>query len=128
MILSTVIGVYLATSEKLRSAVDFHYLTTLEKKYYTPNALREELTGNNKLIDQYLYKRFNKDDQGNIVSYSSIGAIPGLNSFVWKTLQNTSDTRDLPVDTLQDANRYYLGLSGLIRKLSYSHGQYLSAG
>jgi len=122
IILSTVIGVYLATSEGLRSAVEFHSLTTLEKKYYTLNALRQEVDSNNEMLKQYVGQLLNKDENGTVVSHNGVGEMPDLNWFVWKTMENSSETLDLPVDILRDANRYYLNLSDLMDKLNTSGG------
>ena len=37
-------------------------------------------------------------------------------------MENSSETLDLPVDILRDANRYYLNLSDLMDKLNTSGG------
>ncbi len=122
IIVSTVIGVYLATSEGLKSAVEFHSLTTLEKKYYTLNALRQEIESNNTLVAQFLEQLINKDENGNPVSHNGHGEMPDLNWFVWKTMENSSESLDLPVDILRDSNRYYLQLTELGEKLQRSNG------
>ena len=123
VVASTIVGVYLATSEGLKSAIDFHSLTTLEKKYYTLNALRQELTSNNDLIKQYTERLLNKDENGEVVSHNGIGTMPDLNWFVWTTMTNSSETLDLPVDILSDANRYYLNLAKTMDTLQRSHGR-----
>ncbi len=122
IIASTVIGVYLATSEGLKSAVQFHSLTSLEKKYYTLNALNQEISSNNDLMLGYLSGWINKDENGSPVSYNGSASIPDLNWFVWKTMQSSSETLELPVDILRDANRYYLELTELISLLGNSRG------
>lgn len=123
IILSTVIGVYLATTEGLKSAVEFHSLTTLEKKYYTLNALHQEITTNNDVILAYIGELLNKDKSGEATTHNGVGEIPSLNWFVWQTMTNSSETLDLPVDILRDSNRYYLALTELLRKLENSGGQ-----
>ncbi|AJQ97105.1 hypothetical protein [Gynuella sunshinyii] len=122
VVVSTIIGVYLATSEGLKSAVEFHSITSMEKKYYTLNALHQELTSNNDLMRQYVERFLNKDDKGQAVSHNGVGVLPELNLFVWDTMSNSSDTLDLPVDILRDANRYYLQLADITDSLKHSSG------
>lgn len=122
IILSTIVGVYLATSEGLKSAVEFHNLTTLEKKYYSLNALHQEIASNNDLIVQYTGRLLNKDEDGNATTHNGVGILPDLNWFVWTTMTNSSETLDLPVEILRDANRYYLELTDLMKQLRQSGG------
>jgi len=112
VVFSTVFGVYLASSEGLKSAIEFHVATTTEKKYYTLSALHSEVENNNTLIKEFCDKNLVKDDSGNVNSHRSL-RIPELNWFVWVTMIQSSDSLDLPVDILRDVNTYYTKLDSL---------------
>jgi hypothetical protein len=109
VVFSTIVGVYLASSEGLKSAVEFHYAITTEKKYYTLNALHAEVKNNNDLILEFGEKNLSKNEQGEIHAHRSM-RVPDLNWFVWTTMTQSSDSLDLPVDILRDVNIYYLSL------------------
>jgi hypothetical protein len=110
VVFSTIVGVYLASSEGLKSAIEFHYATTTEKKFYTLGALRSELESNNSLILELGEKNLGWNDEGEAQFHRSM-RVPDLNWFVWSTMTQSSESLDLPVDILRDVNIYYLALT-----------------
>jgi len=109
VIFSTILGVYLAASAGLKTAVEFHSVISDEKNFYTLSALKEEVSSNNQLVLDFAEQSFVFDDEGKITAHRS-GTLPTLNWFVWKTMTNATETLELPVDILKDTNRYYIDL------------------
>jgi len=122
IIFSTVLGVYLAASQGLKTAVDFHSAVSNEKNFYTLSALREEVQSNNELLLAFSEKNFVFDDDGVITAYRGI-ELPDLNWFVWVTMTNATETLELPVDILKDTNRYYLELTKEMEKFERLGGR-----
>jgi len=122
VVFSTIVGVYLASSEGLKSAIEFHYATTTEKKYYTLSALHSELENNNSLIVEFGEKNLRKNDEGRFDAHRSM-LVPDLNWFVWTTMTQSSESLDLPVDILRDVNIYYLALTKYASKYESSGGR-----
>lgn len=107
IILSTVLGVYLAASAGFKTAINFHSVVSNEKNFYTLSALREEVQSNNTLILDFAEKNFVFAEDGTIKSYKG-SRFPELSWFVWVTMTNATETLELPVDILKDTNRYYI--------------------
>lgn len=110
VVLSTILGVYLAASAGLKTAIDFHSIISDEKNFYTLSALKEEVRSNNQLVLAFSEKNFVFNDEGKITAHRS-GRLPTLNWFVWTTMTNATETLELPVDILKDTNRYYIDLT-----------------
>jgi hypothetical protein len=110
VVFSTVLGVYLAASQGLKTAVEFHAAVSNEKNFYTLSALREEVKSNNQLLLDFTQENFVFDDDGNVTSHRG-SDLPDLNWFVWVTMTNATESLELPVDILKDTNRYYLELN-----------------
>jgi len=110
VILSTILGVYLAASAGLKTAINFHSVISHEKNFYTLSALRSEVDSNNQLILDFIENQFVFNDNNEMVAHKSARA-PALNWFVWITMSNATETLELPVDILKDTNQYYLALT-----------------
>lgn len=113
VILSTIVGVYLAASEGLKSAVEFHAATNLERKYFTLNSLQLEIEKNNALIVDFSERNLVEDEKGNVRAHRSL-LVPELNWFVWNTLSQSQDSLELPFDILHNANQHVSSLKNLI--------------
>ncbi len=122
IIVSTVLGVYLAASEGLKSAVEFHAATNLEKKYFTLNSLRREVDSNSILIIEFSEKNLVKDKDGKFTAHRSYHP-PPLNWFVWTTMSKMSLSLELPVDILRDVDKYFNELTQLTKKYRTSGGR-----
>ncbi|MGH1486782.1 MAG: hypothetical protein ACRBCI_11220 [Cellvibrionaceae bacterium] len=121
VILSTVLGVYLAASAGLKTAVDFHSIVSQEKNFYTLSALKEEINYNNDLLLDFADKNFGFNDDGKAISYKG-RTLPQLNWFVWTTMANTTEALELPADILRDTNRYHLTLIKELKNFKESYG------
>jgi len=121
IVFSTIVGVYLASSEGLKSAIEFHVATTTEKKFYTLSALHSEVENNNRLIEEFSENNLVKNDSGDVSGHRS-QRIPELNWFVWTTMVQSSESLELPVDILRDVNVYYLELTRLSSSYRNSGG------
>ncbi len=122
VIVSTVIGVYLAASAGLKTAVDFHSITSDEQNFYSLSALREELHSNNELVLDFFEKRFHFNDKNEITSHTG-GRFPELDQFVWKTMLRTTDTFELPIDILKKTSIYYSHYAENVRAYNNSGGK-----
>ncbi|MGH1440809.1 MAG: hypothetical protein ACRBBR_11895 [Cellvibrionaceae bacterium] len=110
VIFSTILGVYLAASAGLKTALNFHSLISHEKNFYTLSALRSEVDNNNQLLIDFTQNQFVFNENNEMVAHKSARP-PALNWFVWLTMSNATETLELPVDILKDTNRYYLELT-----------------
>jgi len=110
VIFSTILGVYLAASAGLKTALNFHSLISHEKNFYTLSALRSEVDNNNQLLIDFTQNQFVFNENKEMVAHKSARP-PALNWFVWLTMSNATETLELPVDILKETNRYYLELT-----------------
>lgn len=120
VIASTIFGVYLASSEGLKSAVEFHAVTQLEEKYYALNSLREEVVKNNQLVVDFCDKSLVRNAEGDVTAYRA-SALLNINWFVWQLLQNTDRSLALPTDILLGVEDYVTQTNNLIEE--YKIGQ-----
>ncbi len=105
VIISTVFGVYLASTEGLKSAVQFHAITELEQKYFMLNSLRQEIERNNNLILEFCDNGLVRDETGEVTALRS--QIPlELNWFVWDLMLETERTLTIPTEVLFGVKDY----------------------
>ena len=121
VVLSTVFGVYLATSEGLKSAIEFHSITAMESRYYTLTALYHEVKDNNNLIKSYTTKNNVLNDEGKIRAIHGYTP-PKLNWFVWETMGNSNESLSVPVSLLRDAHLFHQAISDGLEDFEKSRG------
>lgn len=114
VIASTIFGVYLASSEGLKSAVEFHAITQLEEKYHILKSLRQEVATNNQLVLDFCDKSLVRDTAGHITAYRSHTALE-VHWFVWPLLQNTERSLALPTDILLKTEHYVTQINKLLK-------------
>ncbi len=99
---ATVLGVYLASMEGFKLAVQFDRLSTQKDSYYMQSSLYDELQ-DNVVTAEKLVERI---DQRN-------GSVKGFISeyefsyFVWDSLKGQDVTFQIPSDVLNDIRKYY---------------------
>ena len=121
VVFSTIFGVYLATSEGLKSAIEFHSVTKLERKYYTLSALYKEIKENNDLVKAFSKKNNVLDDAGEISAFHSY-LTPELNWFVWNMISDSQESLELPVELLRDASNYQIDIESNIKTYQKQRG------
>lgn len=122
VILSTILGVYLAASEGLKSAVEFHAATGLEKKYFMLSSLKRELENNKLLLLEFSEQNLVLDEEGNPTAHRSMIA-PKLNSFIWDTMSKSTETLELPFDVLFEVNNFYSQTNSALEQYADGRGR-----
>ncbi len=123
IILSTVLGVYLAAQAGYRTAVDFEIARSERDGYYMRRALLDELKDNLDTADSYSDFIVNKDGwrfEGNPDTYK-------FQSFVWDTMKQQSVTFQVPPKVLTAVRRYYDAAASMAQSLAKGQGTAISA-
>ncbi|MCE2595897.1 hypothetical protein K6Y31_13875 [Motilimonas cestriensis] len=114
MIVATIIGVFLASNEGFRQAMTFDDINTTEANYYLRRSMLLELEDNLVLVQhqvdilqQAQYKRYDpsRDDLA-------------LDHYVWKSMQYSANTMEVPSHLLAGVRRYYRQIERIWRKMA----------
>lgn len=105
VIVATIIGVFLASAEGLKSALTFHSATEFEKRYHILKSLREEFVMNNDKILEFCDKNFFLNEEGQM--RHNYQRIPERTFFVWDLMNRTQESLFLPSDILLGVSEYY---------------------
>ena len=103
IVVSTVLGVYLAAQAGYRVALEFEVARGQRESYFVRRALLDELKDNLDQADKYADYVMNKDGwrfKGNADAYK-------LQSYIWETMKQQTITFQLPPDVLTGVRRYY---------------------
>lgn len=103
IILSTVLGVYLAALAGYKTALEFEISRTHRESYFMRMALLDELKDNLDQAEKNADFIINKDGwrfKGNAQAYK-------MQSFVWETMKQQSTTFQIPSELLTAVRRYY---------------------
>jgi hypothetical protein len=123
IVLSTVLGVYLAAQAGYTTAIDFEQTRTDREGYYMRRALLDEVRDNLDQADQWSDFIINKDGwryQGNPDAYK-------LQSYVWETMKEQATTFQLAPAVLTGVRRYYDNASGYAMNLARGQGTAIDA-
>lgn len=111
ILLATVLGVYLASSQGFKQAMAYGNLQSARNNFYLRKSLRNEIADNITLVGEYI-KRL------------ETGGLPArkepfsLDLFVWESMKNSSCTMETPPELLSEARKFYRGVADLQRKVS----------
>lgn len=103
ILISTVLGVYLAAKAGLDTAIKFELVQSDRNSYYLQASLRDEFDDNTKRViamceaimdDRYALYLGQKDKQI-------------LDKYIWTTMQESDDTFQVPSKVLTGVRRYY---------------------
>jgi hypothetical protein len=123
IVMSTVLGVYLAAQAGYKTAVAFELGRTQREGYYMRRALLDELNDNLSQADEISKNmiesgwRFTNSDP----------ALFKLQSYVWETMKQQSTTFQIPSQILTGVRRYYDKSDGIARSLAVGQGTAVDA-
>lgn len=110
MIISTVLGVYLAARVGLQQAIMFDEISDLKYSYNLQTALADELTENIAVLRQYnggyLSRTLPQDEL--------VRANPGISHFVWDTMHHSPQSLETPGYFLNEIQRFYRAVQRII--------------
>lgn len=114
VLIGTVIAVYLAASAGLKSAVQFELIKSDRDSYYMRSALLDELNDNLEKAQQWgeEYKG------GNARKFIDKPKDFALDAYVWKTMQDSPATFEIPSEILTQIRRYYTDTEISLRKMT----------
>lgn len=102
MIISTIVGVYLAAQSGLEQALKFDTLNKMEDNYYLRMSLYDELE--DALNDLDAYAEFlTKNPSSQAIKEHK----PMLEKYIWHTMQYNPTTLETPSYILSDVRRFY---------------------
>lgn len=110
IILATVMGVYLASSQGFKQAMAYGNLQAARNNYYLRKSLRIEMNDNVALVREYMGRL-------------ETGGLPArkapfsLDTFVWESMKNSPSTMEIPPQMLQEARKFYRGVADLHQKV-----------
>lgn len=113
ILLATVLGVYLASSQGFRQAIAYGDVQSTRNNYYLRKSLQSEITDNIALVREYM-KRL------------ETGGLPArkepfsLDTFIWDSMKNSSATLETPPELLRESRQFYRGVAELQQKISDS--------
>lgn len=122
VMLGTIIGVYLAATLGFNKAIEYELVKSDKDSYYLRSAMREELKDNLDNIDVW-----SKDFlSGQARNYIGKAENYQLEDFVWKTMQDSPSTFEIPNKILTGVRRFYANtrnnLDKMTRKNYAAHG------
>ena len=123
IVLSTILGVYLAAQAGYSTAMDFEQARGDRDGYYMRRALLDELRDNLDRADQWSDFIVNKDGwryQGNPDAYK-------LQGYVWETMKQQATTFQLAPAVLTGVRRYYDNASAYAMNLARGQGTAIDA-
>ena len=102
MIVSTIVGVYLAAQSGLEQALKFDTLSKMEDNYYLRMSLYDELDDAVKEIETYA-KVLAKSPPKVVITEQR----PMLDKYVWQTMKYNPTTLEPPSEILSEVRRFY---------------------
>ena len=118
IVLSTVLGVYLAAQAGYRTALDFELARTERESYFMRRALLDELKDN--LVQADTISK-NMAENGWRVRNAD-PEIFKLQGYVWETMKQQSTTFQIPSEVLTGVRRYYDKSAGYTKQLAVGQG------
>lgn len=123
IILSTVLGVYLAAQAGYRTALDFELARTERESYFMRRAMLDELKDNLVHADE-ISKNMVENGWRFKASDPDIFKLQG---YVWETMKQQSTTFQIPSDVLTGVRRYYDKSNGYTKALAVGQGTAIEA-
>lgn len=113
ILLATVVGVYLASSQGFKQALAYGEIQADKNNYFLRKSLQSEIADNLSLVRDYM-KRL------------ETGGLPArqapfsLDTFVWENMKFSSATLETPPDLLRESRNFYRGVADLQQKIASS--------
>lgn len=111
ILLATIMGVYLASSQGFRQALAYGEVQSARNNFYLRKSLQGEIVDNLPLIREYLARL-------------QTGGLPArqapfsLDTFVWESMKNSSSTLETPPELLRESRKFYRGVAEIQRKIA----------
>ncbi|GAA0345301.1 hypothetical protein GCM10009092_07220 [Bowmanella denitrificans] len=103
MIVSTIVGVYLAAQSGLQQALTFDTYSKMEDNYYLRMSLYDELQDNVRDVEKYATEVLAKSPALQIIKDSR----PPMDLYVWETMRFHPSTLETPSEILTEVRRFY---------------------
>lgn len=103
VILSTIMGVYLAAHEGFKVAIDFEMVRSDIDGYYLRKSMRDELKDNIQNVKEFAH--YYRDPQHTY--REGDGHKPALSLYVWGAMLYNPETTEIPSHILTAVRRYY---------------------
>ncbi len=114
VLLGTVMGVFLAASAGLKSAVQFELIKSDRDSYYMRSALLDELADNMEKVTKW----GGEYQSGNARKFIGNTNDFNLDTYVWTTMQESPGTFEIPSKILTQVRRYYTNTEINLRKMT----------
>lgn len=111
ILLATVLGVYLASSQGFRQALAYGEIQSAKGNYYLRKSLQSEMADNLPLVRDYMKSL-------------ETGGLPArqapfqLDTFVWESLKASPATLETPPELLRESRKFYRGVADLQQKIA----------
>ena len=111
ILLATVMGVYLASSQGFRQALAYGDIQSAKSNYYLRKSLQSEIADNIPLVREYMKSL-------------ETGGLPArqapfqLDTFVWENLKVSPATLETPPELLRESRMFYRGVADLQQKIA----------
>ena len=110
ILLATVVGVYLASSQGFKQALAYGEIQSAKTNYYLRKSLRDEIADNIPLIQEYA--------TGVASGSSSARSQPiNLDTFVWDCLVSSPSTLETPPELLRESRKFYREVEDTRKKI-----------
>ncbi len=111
VLLATVIGVYLASSQGFKQALAYGEVQSAKTNYYLRKSLRNEIAENIPLIKEYAARIAGG-------SPSARSQPINMDTFVWDCLVNSSSTLETPSELLTGSRKFYRDVADIRKKVA----------
>lgn len=114
VLVGTVLGVYLAASAGLKSAVQFELIKSDRDSFYLQSSLRDEISDNLKTMTEWgtAYR------SGKAGQFRKKRDEYQLNLYVWETMRFQGGTFEVPSAVLSATRRYYQTANNTLDKMA----------
>jgi len=124
VLVSTVFAVYLAAAAGLQTAVEFELVQSERNSYYLQSSLLDEFKDNTdqalKISTDFLGKELDSNGKHVLFQYVGVQNERELDKFVWTSMQDSSDTFEVPRRILTGVRQYYKLADKAIYSVSHS--------
>ena len=111
ILLATVVGVYLASSQGFRQALAYGEIQADKGNYFLRKSLKGEIEDNIVLVREYMQRLDTGGIQARQASFR-------LDTFVWENMKFSSSTLETPPELLRESRQFYRGVADIQEKIA----------
>ncbi|CCO46418.1 conserved hypothetical protein [Vibrio nigripulchritudo SOn1] len=112
MIVSTIVGVYLAAQSGLQQALTFDTYSKMEDNYYLRMSLHDELSDNTRDLQAYIKDYLMRNAPAQELKDNR----PDMSKYIWETMKYNPTTLETPNEILTSARRFYSQTDDLLNR------------